>query len=370
MKILHVTAPAPWGGLESVLYGLVSAQAEAGHDVSVIAAVESDRHDFVVNLRARGLVVVPLTVPPRAYREERRQITSCCVRRQPDVVHTHGYRPDVIAGGAARSLGVPWVTTVHGFTGGGWKNRFYERLQLLSYRHCSAVVAVSDRLSAELAERGVPRSRLHMVRNGWPGEPAPLPRSDARARLGITSDAPRIGWIGRMSREKGADVLIQSLPALRTTGLRASMVGDGVERPPLESLARELGVTDMIDWHGPIADAGAVCPAFDVFVMSSRTEGTPIVLLEAMAAGVPVVATAVGGVPAVLGTDGGLLVPSESPDQLAHAIQLTVTDRTAASARAQVSLARARGEFGMARTAEAYDRVYESVIHGLKTAHA
>ncbi|HSJ08999.1 MAG TPA: glycosyltransferase [Longimicrobiales bacterium] len=208
-----------------------------------------------------------------------------------------------------------------------------------------------------------------MVRNGWSGEPAPLPRDAARSRLGITSDAPRVGWIGRLSREKGADVFIQSLPALRSTGLRASIVGDGVERAHLASLAGELGVTDMIDWHGPIADAGAVCSAFDAFVMSSRTEGTPIVLLEAMAAGVPAVATAVGGIPAVLGTDGGLLVPSERPVELARAIQLTLTDRAAAVARAGVSLARVRSEHGMARTAAAYDGVYESAIHGLKTAH-
>ena len=367
-RVAHVLAPATWGGLEQVVRSLAMAQAKNGHEVAVLAIVSDDNHPFVQRMRADDTFVAPIICNGRDYRRQRRQI-NILAGDSTDIVHTHGYHADVIVGSSTQSLPGRWISTVHGFTGGGWKNRFYERLQVMSYRRCSAVVAVSDRLSARLAKCGIPRSRLHMVRNGWSSEPAPLPRDVARARLGITSDEPRVGWIGRLSREKGADVFIQSLPALRTAGARASIVGDGVERARLGYLASGLGVADMIDWHGSIADAGAVCPAFDAFIMSSRTEGTPVVLLEAMAAGVPVVATAVGGIPAILSTDGGLLVPSESPVELAEAIQLTLTEPTAAITRAQISLARVLSEHSMARMAEAYQGVYESAIGGMTTAH-
>src|SRR5713101_3623616 len=88
-------------------------------------------------------------------------------RLRPAVVHTHGYRPDVVDAGAARRLGIPTVTTVHGFTGGGWKNRFYERVQRRSHRRFDAVVAVSRPLVEQLLRDGVPPRRLHLVQNAW-----------------------------------------------------------------------------------------------------------------------------------------------------------------------------------------------------------
>ena len=191
--------------------------------------------------------------------------------------------------------GIPLATTVHGFTGGGARNQVYEAMQRLALRRFDAVVAVSEPLARQLRVT-VPGDRVRTIRNAWsPAEP-PLPRAEARARLGIGEGELVAGWVGRLSPEKGADVLLYALPTL--PALHVSFLGDGADEAFLRGRAARLGVADRVRWHGAVPGAAALYAAFDVFVLSSRTEGTPIALFEAIAAGVPVVATRVGGVPA------------------------------------------------------------------------
>lgn len=366
--VAHVVAPAPFGGLEQVVIGLAAGQASRGHRVHLIAVVapgEGD-HPFVAQARAAGLDVVVLEIPGRAYLRERAEVRDLCRRLGVQVVHTHGYRPDVIAGSAARSLGVVTVATVHGFCGGSWRNRLYEWMQTVAYRRFGAVVAVSAKLGGELREAGVPAARLHVVRNGWTGGAAPLSRDAARAELGLTDLPPascHLGWVGRISREKGLDVLVDTLPLLRDLPVTLSVVGDGAGRAALEARAAALGVAARIRWHGMIHGAGRVVSAYDAFVLSSRTEGTPIALLEAIAAEVPVVATAVGGVPDVVSPAEALLVPTEDPPALAAAIRTLVDDPAAASARAASARTRLGEELGPALWLDRYEAVYRQAQH-------
>src|SRR5206468_931748 len=135
--------------------------------------------------------------------------------------------------------------------------------------------------------------------NAWRRIAPALDRDAARRTLGIPREDFVVGWVGRLSVEKGPDVLLEALPHLNTVPLTISLIGGGTgaEQRALRARADKLGVADHIRWHGVVPDAERVYTAFDVCVLSSRTEGTPVVLFEAMAAGVPVVATAVGGVP-------------------------------------------------------------------------
>jgi glycosyltransferase involved in cell wall biosynthesis len=270
-------------------------------------------------LLAGGVPVTSVVIHGRQYLRELRQITDVLRRAAPDIVHTHGYRSDLIAGRAARSQGVKTVSTVHGFTGGDWKNRLYERLQSRSFRRFDAVVAVSRPLVARLAGQGVPRERIHLIPNGWGGSAPALDRTEARRVLGIPPDDFVVGWVGRLSREKGADVLLDALPMI-SGSISLSILGEGRESDRLRTQAESLGISNQIRWHGTIPGANRLYRAFDVFALSSRTEGTPIALFEAMAAGVPIVATAVGGVPDVVGDQEARLVPAESPGELAQAI--------------------------------------------------
>jgi glycosyltransferase involved in cell wall biosynthesis len=355
--VLHVLAPAARGGLETVVRGLALGLVGRGHRVAVAAVVEPGRpQPFVVEAAAGGIDLRAVELPKRAYRAERRAIARLIAELDADVLHTHGYRPDVLHHAVARHARVPVVSTVHGFTGGDWKNRVYEMIQVRALRRFDAVVVVSEALRDRLRRGGVAPERLQLVPNAWIGS-APLSRIDARARLGLPGNDVVVGWVGRLSVEKGPDLAVRALAELpREVSL--SFVGEGPERPAAERLARELGVGDRIRWHGPVPEAASLLRAFDAVLLSSRTEGTPMVLMEAMAAGVPVVAPAVGGIPAAMLPSAGMLAEPGSGRALAQAVAAVLSGGTG---QPDGEPERALGE-GRARWLERYEQIYRVVL--------
>lgn len=366
MRIVHSLAPARYGGLERVVQTLSQAQARAGHEVHVVVVLDAGgeaEHPFPALARRDGVHVHVVPIPLRAYRRERRLVGDLYRKLAPDVVHTHGYRADVLHSAVARRLGIPTVTTVHGFTAGGLKNRVYEMLQRLSYRRCQAVVAVSRPMADRLASGGV-RERLHCVPNAWGGLGAEAvePR-EARSRLHVPDGVFHVGFVGRVDKVKGADVFVEAIGRLRDDlAFEASMIGTGPAQRSLETRAAELGVADRILWHGHVPEAGRWFSAFDVYVLSSRTEGTPIALLEAMGAGVPIVATRVGGVVDVVSEREALLVGPERPDQLAAAIRHVHDDPEGARHRADAARKRLNEDFSLDVWIRRYDGIYETAV--------
>ena len=342
LTVVHVLAPAAVGGLERVVRLLAVEQGRAGHRVHVVAVVSpgEEDHPFAAAARADGVDVHVLVVGVRAYVREYRLVRALFSRLRADVVHTHGFRPDVVDSAAARSLGIGTVSTIHGFTRISLRGRVYEWLQRRSTRWLDAVIAVSAPQVEEIVAAGTPRERVHLVPNAWPAGAERLPREEARRRLGIEPGEFVAGWVGRLGPEKGPDVLVEACAHLSGTDIRVSVIGDGALNDELRTRAGQAGLTDTIRWHGAVSDAGSMFEAFDVFVLSSRTEGTPMVLFEAMAAGVPVVATRVGGVPDVLTEAEARLVPSGDARALAAAIRDVRFDPSAASRRAEAARAR------------------------------
>ncbi|MGH7559514.1 MAG: glycosyltransferase [Gemmatimonadales bacterium] len=345
------------GGLESVVTALARGQQTRGHEVTVAATARAGSHPFIDGLGEAGIPVIRV---PESYLIESNRLAGLARDLSPAVVHSHGYRSDVMARVVRRS-GQPIVSTVHGFTGGGWKNRLYERIQRRALARFDAVIAVSHPLARFLEESGVPRDRIRVVPNAPPREPPPVPRGEARRRLGLPEGAVVLGWVGRLSQEKGADVLLEALGALRDREWLCCIIGEGRERRALEELAKEWGVAERVRFTGAIPGAGAFYGAFDVFVMSSRAEGSPMVLLEAMASGVPAVVTAVGGVPETVGPSEAWLVPPERPDLLAAAIGDAVDRPDERRNRAARSSARLEREFGVRRWLDSYDDIYRGV---------
>ena len=164
--------------------------------------------------------------------------------------------------------------------------------------------------------------------------------------------------MGRLSREKGLDVLLAALPDLRDRPLTVAVIGSGGERAALEADAARLGVSDAVRWMGQLNDAPRLFRGFDLFVLSSRSEGTPIALFEAMDAEIPVVATAVGGVPAVVTPVEAHLVPPEDPAALARAIRDALDDPVSGRTRAAHARARLRTHYAAAPWLDRYDRLY------------
>jgi glycosyltransferase involved in cell wall biosynthesis len=363
LKITQIVAPGVVGGAESVVRGLAIGLLRRGHRSEVIGVVEPHEreHPFLASLTQAGVHVHELALHRRAYLKEARLVHRILKETRPHVLHSHGYRPDVLDAPLARWLGIPTVTTMHGSSLLGGKTVFHEWLQLKILGRFQGVIAVSRRLQIELQDAGVPADRVYCIPNGWVPAADPLPRSEARRALGLEPTGTVVGWVARLIRIKACDVFLRAFAACRGLPVRAVIVGEGTERESLGALCAELGLENQVTFFGAHDQASRLFPAFDVFVISSRSEGTPITLLEAMAAKVPVISTAVGGIPDVLGYDQALLVPPEDPAALGLAIRQTMEDPAAARRRADLAATRLEEEFSAERWLDGHEKLYRGI---------
>jgi glycosyltransferase involved in cell wall biosynthesis len=371
-KALHVLllcAPARVGGLERVVQGLARSLAASGHRVTVVALVGqlADAAAFLAPLEGTAVALVPQVFGAREYRRERRVVRALLAAHRPDVLHTHGYRTDLMHGAAARRAGIATVSTVHGSSRMGGLTHFFEWLQLRALRRYDGVAAVSSPLHAALRAVGVRDERLRLIPNALDAGTGTLPRDAARRALGLPAGAtPVLGWVGRLVAVKAADVFIDALAELATRvpgPWIASIVGDGPDRTALERRAAERGLGDRVRFHGEVPAAARLLGAFDAFTLSSHSEGTPMAVLEAMQAAVPVVATRVGGVPDLVGDErSGWLVAPASPSALAEGLAAALGDPGEARARGERGRARVREQNDPARWSARYEELYRSAI--------
>jgi glycosyltransferase involved in cell wall biosynthesis len=171
-----------------------------------------------------------------------------------------------------------------------------------------------------------------------------------------------VGWVGRLSAEKHPELLLKALDLLRDLPICTAVLGEGRRRRALERRVQRAGLRERVRWCGVVPVAERLFPAFDAFVLSSRTEGTPMVLFEAIAAGVPVIATRVGGVPDLVTRRDALLVEPGDHVALADAIRNVYGDRASAAARARSAHERVEREFSYDAWLARYERLYASVV--------
>jgi glycosyltransferase involved in cell wall biosynthesis len=361
LRVLHLAAPGPTGGLESVIQALATGHHARGLEVEVAAVIhgQGPDHPFLEPLLEAGVPVHPLFLPPRAYLRERREVARVIRARRPHVVHTHGHRPDILHAGLARRQGIPTVTTLHGSSRPAWERDRYGWLHNRLLRRFSAVIPVARTLVPGLLEAGVREDRIHVVPNARDDRRHPLPRPEARRVLGLPADAFVLGWIGRLIPIKGPDIFLEALTLLEDLSFTASIVGDGPELPRLEATADSAGIRDRLRFHGRVDGAARIMSAFDAFVLSSRSEGSPMVLFEAMAAGVPIVAARVGGVPDTLSDAEAVLVDPEDPVELAARLRDMVLGKVDLEARVARASERLNAEFTMDRWLERHEEIYE-----------
>ncbi|MFO0802766.1 MAG: glycosyltransferase [Gemmataceae bacterium] len=250
-----------------------------------------------------------------------------CRRENVAVWHGHDYKTNALGLLLKRFHRMRLVTTVHGWVQHTKKTPLYYKIDKFCLKRYEHVICVSEDLVAECAKAGVPGKRLMLLENGIDADDYRRTRSsaEAKAALGLLADRFLIGAVGRLSAEKGFDVLIHAIQQLPDVHL--AIVGDGGERASLEKLIAELKLKDRVTLAGWQPDVRGWFEAMDAFALSSYREGLPNVLLEAMAMDVPVVATRVNGVPRVVQhEENGLLVEPGDVSGLAAALQRIVAD--------------------------------------------
>ena len=262
------------------------------------------------------------------------------------VVHGHSSKGGAIARLAALGTGVPSFYTLHGFgaadpTMPRAKRLVYQAIEFALARVTTRVIAVSPEERRAAVRLGLGRSRVLMVPNGVrPSEAAP--RHEARAALGVADDTTVVGFVGRLVPQKAPHVLVRAMRKVadKLPGAVLALVGAGPLDEELRRLAAEVGVTDRVLWLGE-RDGRALMAGFDVFAIPSRSEGLPYVVLEAMAAGLPVVATDTAGVELLVETGvNGAVVPREDPDAFAAALVEVARDPAARARYGRASLRR------------------------------
>ncbi len=307
-----------------------------------------------------------------------RRVAAILERFAPDVVHTHAAKAGTVgrlaAGRLARRPRV--VHTYHGHVLSGYFSRpvssALAALERWLARRTDALVAVSDRVADELATRHrvAPRAAFRVIENGidlalYPEVDAAA-RRDARLRLDARGDAARHVLIpARLVTIKDHATLLDAIEHLPESlmPLEVHLLGDGPLRADLGRRAARVRDGVRVRFHGFRDDLPRVLPAADAVVLPSRNEGMPIALIEAMALGLPIVATAVGGVPDLIDTGThGLLVPPRDPRSLAFALARVLTDLPLAREFGAAARARAEERYALGGVVDAHRRLYEELV--------
>ncbi|MDO8184240.1 glycosyltransferase family 4 protein [Conexibacter sp. JD483] len=358
-----------WGGAESLLADLASGAPAAGIELTVGYMQEVDGSPNAARLRARGvepeLVGIARLVEPSALRRTRAQLA----RIRPDVVHTHLGVADVHGGLAARSLGIPSLSTIHLMaqrSSGDRRRDVKERLTAAVRRRTAArVITVSEAARRSYVDAGWDRpDHVVTVHNGIaPDPPAGAPAA-LRAELGLAPEDLVIGIVAVLRPGKGHDVLVEAVQRLlpRFPRLRVLVIGDGPALPQIRELVAPLG--DAARLLGHRSDVPALLGALDVLLHPTLQDAFPTVLLEAGEAGTPVIATAVGGIPEIV-EDGvsGLLLPSPpSADALAPLLERLLADGDERARLGAAARARFDAHFTAAAWASRLRELYDEVL--------
>ncbi|MDQ3066261.1 MAG: glycosyltransferase family 4 protein [Actinomycetota bacterium] len=380
--VLRVIARLNMGGPALHVAYLSEGLADRGYDTTLVvgelargegsmAFVAESREIKMVRLSSLSREIAPVRDLVALLR-----LTRLIREQRPHIVHTHtakagaiGRVAALLAGGKARPI---VVHTFHGHVLRGYfgplRTIAFRTLERLLARVSTKLVAVSPEVRDELVSLGVaPPEKFVVVRLGVElGERVcSSDRAETRRQLGLPPERFVIGWVGRMTAVKRVEDALEAFRILLDRGVDATLclVGDGPDRDQLERLAKELGVIRHCLFLGYQEEMGRWFEAFDVFVLPSANEGTPVSAIEALAAGCPVVATRVGGVPDVV-EDGetGFLVESGDNAELAARLEQLASDPGLRERFGEAGKESVATRYAVGRLVDDIDRLYRSLL--------
>jgi len=350
LRVLQVCSAsrATYGAVQSLMT-LTQEQRAAGHEVEFLTFKGKSFGGYV---RERQFPVhevqVRAKIDPKAILQMRRIIKA----RGYDVVHTHLSTSSVNGCLAAKVAKVPSIATVHGMSG------------KLSFAAADHLIAVSDQVKQHLVSQGVRSDRISVVYNGLDLSVPPMERSEARRILGLPNVFPILGTVARVTATKAVDDGLRAVASLvgDYPDLVYVIVGEGDALSGCKALAKELGIQHHVRFAGYQRDVMTYLAAMDLFLFPSLKEAMGIALVEAMAAGLPTVSTDVGGIPEVITSDCGLLVPPRSPDALAEGARRLLANRDRRTSMAIAARERARTVFSADAMQRSTDWVYRALL--------
>ena len=372
---MHLNAPLTIAGAETTILTFLEHAEKELFDLSVTSFINPIRcpdNPFPAAVEVRGGRFQLLPICRSIDVRDVGKVIRVLRKNRVQILHTHGYRADIIGLIAARYCGVRLVSTVHGWTPVSGKLRLYEALDLWALKHFDNVIAVARPLAETLVRSWGTDDKVTLLLNAvsFKGTVATSDesmqiRAAMRRECDLCPNDYVAGVIGRLSSEKGVNYFLESFPLLsvRFPQLKAIVVGNGTERHVLEAQAKKLGVLGNVKFLGYREDISDIFRALDVLVLPSLTEGVPIVVLEAFVHRVPVIASGVGGLPEIIDHGiNGLLVPPGEPERIAQALEMLLTDIPHGERLAQTAYDRAMKQFDPQQWARRIEAVYSQVI--------
>lgn len=368
LAVVHVIDNLRVGGAQQLLLTYAREARRRGGSLTVVTLEDHDRVQVTAELERAGAEVVVLA-RSRGRSGLVRQaaaLRALLRERAPVAVQTHLTRSHCVAGPAGRLAGVPVVATLHNTEVGDDGNSDASlRLETLVLRRLvSAVVAVGPAVEQAQRARLAP-GRAHVVPNAVEAAVRlePERRRELRAEVAGDPEVPLLLAVGRLVEQKGYDDLLSAFADIAAALPSAVLViaGDGPLHERLSRRAFDLGLGARLRLLGGRADVHDLLAAADLYVSASRWEGLPVALLEAMAAGLPIVTTAVGDVPSAAGEGCAVLVAPQAPQQFAQEVLTLLDDDVRRAALGAAAAARARSTFGPESWFDVLQGIYAEV---------
>ena len=367
-RILHLFITLPMGGAENLLLSVLG-RLDPERFASTVCCI-GERGMLGERVMAMGVPLVELNLLRKGGVDRAivPALAELIRRERIDLIHSHLYHANFYGRLAARKAGIPAVASVH-----NTYNRPKLHRRLVNWylaRHTATIIAGSEEIRRDIVRYDhVPEQRVELIPNSVDPSrsDSSLSREEARRNLGLPEDALVLGTVGRLEEQKGHRYLVEALGLLVRDGVNARLllVGEGRERSALEGLTTQLRLQDRVLFLGTRSDLGDLFRAMDLFVMPSLWEGLSLAMLSAMAAGLPVVATSVGGVRQVLGNDEyGVTVAPGDARALASRIKHCLADpqhaRQLGAKGAQLVRDRYSDEAMVRRLEAIYDRILDN----------
>jgi len=364
IRVAHLLGSTGLYGAERWILALQRYQARDRIQGAVVNLVDQPgaTSEVVRAARERGLPAVDLYTGGRFNPAGLARLATLTKETPYNILHAHGYKADVFALLVRKLTAAKVISTPH-----GWSQEpdlrlaLYEWVGRLGLRFADYVCPLSPALREDLRRSGVPERKLRMILNG-----VDLAEIDS---IAVPADrrraGPVVGYVGRLIGRKNLECLVTAFArvAAGRDDARLTLVGDGPLLPPLQDLVARSGLSERVHFAGYRADRIAMLKGFDVFVLPSWREGIPRCVMEAMAAGVPVVASDVPGNRMLIAHgDTGLLFPPADPARLADAIVTVIEQADRAKAMTRRARATVEEHFSARRMAEEYARLYEECL--------
>ena len=371
LTVLHLIAPTHFGGAERVVLNLAESIDRSRFNIVVGAFinVHFPKNEFVARMEKERIPYRIFWLRRTVDVDNIPRLVKLIRTQDIDIVHTHGYRSDIIGLLAARISSRPIIATIHGFVPINSRLRLYGQADLIALRFFDRVLPVSEHISESLRQSGISKDRITTIRNAIDVKASADAGSESlKARISFLKPKADllIGIVGRLSPEKNVPGFLDV--ARRLAGkydrLKFVVVGDGPERDCLEGLTMRLKLDGKVRFTGFVEEMEGIYASLDILVISSSMEGIPLTALEAMRRGIPVVSTRVGGIPEIIEHGvNGLIVEAGDMEALGKAVESLVIDNERYLTISQNARERIRRDFNHSSWIKRIQDCYVSVLN-------